>query len=137
MKTLLLERGGPMLYRDGNREIPFWSLQKYAGNNLTRHDAMAYSSTHFQRYPDSRSYYCNNIPLNQLAACQLGGGTAINGAQQFCPPRQYIDTAFGFAGWTFLDFKHAIRRVAARIPPTTYWSTDHEVKIYQPLNGEI
>ncbi|KAM3089185.1 hypothetical protein ACMFMG_000796 [Clarireedia jacksonii] len=126
LKTLLLERGGPMLYRDGNREIPQWSLEEYPGNNLTRHDSMAYYTSNYPGSPNATSYYCSDLP-NVLAACMLGGGTSVNAEQQFWPPRHYLDATFGFQGWTSDDFQPAIERVAARIPPTPYWSSDNKV----------
>ncbi|KAM3086671.1 hypothetical protein ACMFMF_000616 [Clarireedia jacksonii] len=125
LKTLLLERGGPMLYRDGNREIPQWSLEEYPGNNLTRHDSMAYYTSNYPGSPNATSYYCSDLP-NVLAACMLGGGTSVNAEQQFWPPRHYLDATFGFQGWTSDDFQPAIERVAARIPPTPYWSSDNK-----------
>ncbi|KAL1311442.1 hypothetical protein AAFC00_001602 [Neodothiora populina] len=76
--------------------------------------------------PNSSVYYCGNLPEGQLAACRLGGGTAINAMQQFWPPTQYLDHAYGFEGWSSEDFQPAIHRVATRIPPTPYWSSDNK-----------
>ncbi|ESZ92408.1 cellobiose dehydrogenase [Sclerotinia borealis F-4128] len=126
LKTLLLEHGGPMLYVDGNREIPDWTLEEYSGNNLTRHDAMMYYATNYPgTSPNAGSYYCTN--LVNLAACMLGGGTSVNAAQQWWPPRKYLDNAFeNIKGWTGNVFQEAIQRVAARIPPTATWSSDNK-----------
>jgi cellobiose dehydrogenase (acceptor) len=74
-----------MLCRDGNREIPEWSLDTYPGNELTRHDNMVYYLTNYPGSPNASSYYCTNLPDNQLAACLLGGGTSINAEQQWWP----------------------------------------------------
>ncbi|RDW65183.1 hypothetical protein BP5796_09875 [Coleophoma crateriformis] len=126
LKTLLLERGGPMLYRDGNREIPAWAQEAYPDGDLTRHDAMAFYAFNYPGSVNASSYYCTNLPDNLLAACMLGGGTSVNAVQQFWPPAHYIDAAFGFEGWTSADFQPAIERVVARVPQTQYWSADKE-----------
>ncbi|KAG4033704.1 hypothetical protein MFRU_004g02080 [Monilinia fructicola] len=124
LKTLLLEHGGPMLYADGNREIPEWAEEQYPGNNLTRHDTMMlYSINYPGTGPNASSYYCTNV--KNLAACMLGGGTSVNAAQQWWPPRKYLDNTFkNFTGWTGNSFQEAIQRVADRIPPTATWSSD-------------
>ncbi|RAL65913.1 hypothetical protein DID88_005575 [Monilinia fructigena] len=124
LKTLLLEHGGPMLYADGNREIPEWAEEQYPGNNLTRHDTMMlYSINYPGTGPNASSYYCTNV--KNLAACMLGGGTSVNAAQQWWPPRHYIENTFkNFTGWTGNTFQEAIQRVADRIPPTATWSSD-------------
>lgn len=127
LKTLLLEHGGPMYYADGNREIPEWSLEKYPGNNLTRHDSMMYYLTNTPSQGASQ-YYCPNLPDSQLAVCELGGGTSVNAEQQFWPSVTYLDRTYSrFEGWSSSDFQPAIKRVASRIPPTTYWSADNKV----------
>ena len=127
LNTLLLEHGGPMYYIDGNREIPEWSLKEYPGNNLTRHDAMMYYETNTP-YQGADQYYCQNLPDSQLAVCELGGGTSVNAEQQWWPPAAYLDRTYtDFEGWSSADFQPAIERVAARIPPTTYWSADNKV----------
>ncbi|CAD6444578.1 077e612e-0d67-4046-bbe9-45751a8e31cc [Sclerotinia trifoliorum] len=124
MKTLLLEHGGPMLYVDGNREIPDWAAKAYPGNNLTRHDTMMYYLVNYPGTdPIASSYYCSNVA--SLAPCMLGGGTSVNAAQQWWPPRHYLDNTFkNFTGWTGDDFQDAIQRVADRIPFTPTWSAD-------------
>ncbi|KAJ8067286.1 hypothetical protein OCU04_004645 [Sclerotinia nivalis] len=124
MKTLLLEHGGPMLYVDGNREIPDWAAKAYPGNNLTRHDTMMYYLVNYPGTdPIASSYYCSNVA--SLAPCMLGGGTSVNAAQQWWPPRKYLDNTFqNFTGWTGDDFQQAIQRVADRIPFTPTWSVD-------------
>lgn len=133
LKTLLLEAGGPMLYRDGNREIPEWTLEPYPNNTVTRHDSMAFYTSNYPGSPNATAYYCTNLPSGQLAACMLGGGTSVNAEQQFWPPAHYLDAAYGFEGWTSFDFQPAIQRVAARIVPTPYWSADNKVStIYLP-----
>ncbi|KAI9642064.1 hypothetical protein NHQ30_009935 [Ciborinia camelliae] len=125
LKTLLLEHGGPMLYRDGNREIPEWAEEEYPGNNLTRHDTMMYYLTNYPGTGNSSDYYCKNVA--NLASCMLGGGTAVNAAQQWWPPKKYLDNTFGnFSGWTGETFQAAIQRVADRIPPTATWSADNK-----------
>lgn len=126
MDTLLLEYGGPMLYLDGNRDIPSWSQAEYPGNNLTTHDGMLYYASAY----DSPDNWCTNVPSGVFAACKLGGGTAVNAAQQFWPPKKYLADTYGhIEGWTTDDFQPAIQRVASRIPPTPYWSADNKVKV--------
>lgn len=126
LNTLLLERGGPMLYRDGNREIPEWSLEEYPGNNITRHDAMCYYP---YNYPTTggAAYYCPGLPEGSIAACELGGGTSVNAEQQFWPPKRYLESAFGFEGWTVDDFQPALDRVVERLPVVPTWSADGKV----------
>lgn len=116
-----------MLYADGNREIPEWAEEQYPGNNLTRHDTMMlYSINYPGTGPNASSYYCTNV--KNLAACMLGGGTSVNAAQQWWPPRKYLDNTFkNFTGWTGNSFQEAIQRVADRIPPTATWSSDGKV----------
>ncbi|QSZ36635.1 hypothetical protein DSL72_006516 [Monilinia vaccinii-corymbosi] len=125
LKTLLLEHGGPMLYVDGNREIPEWSTKQYPGNNLTLHDTMM---LYFFNYPgtgpNASSYYCKNV--KNLAACMLGGGTSVNAAQQWWPPKKYLENTYNLTGWTGDVFQEAIKRVAHRIPPTPTWSIDNK-----------
>ena len=130
LKTLLLERGGPMFYADGNREIPAWSLAAYPGNNLTLHDAMAY---YYWGYPSnlaaSSKYYCPDTP--ELTCCMLGGGSTVNAQQFFWPPESYLSNTFGsLSGWSSSDFQTALERVAARCPPHTTWSSDNQVFFY-------
>ena len=129
LKTLLLDAGGPMLYRDGNREIPEWSLELYPNNNLTRHDTMLYYETVYPSSTNASGYWCTNLPDSQLAACALGGGTSVNAEQQFWPPTHYLDAAYGFEGWTASDFQPAIERVAARVGQTPIWSADGKVSV--------
>ncbi|EFX02560.1 cellobiose dehydrogenase [Grosmannia clavigera kw1407] len=124
LNTLLLEHGGPMLWRDGNREVPAWTQKEYPNNTLTRHDGMVYYLA-----PSDVNYYCLNLPTGQRAACQLGGGTSVNAMQQWWPPRAYLENTFDFDGWTVADFDAAIHRTVKRIPHTPYWSTDN--KFYQ------
>jgi len=122
LETLLLERGGPTLHRDGGREIPEWSLEAYPNNTITRFDAMGYYYSN--RRSTEPSYYCSNAPAQM--ACELGGGTAVNAEQQLWPPSRYLDDAFGFQDWTAADFQPALQRVAKRIPQTSYWSADNK-----------
>lgn len=111
-----------MLWRDGNREVTEWSEKAYPNNTLTKHDGMIYYLD-----PPSVNYYCTNLPYSQRAACQLGGGTAVNAMQQWWPPKAYLNNTFGFEGWTVDDLEAAIERVVTRIPHTPYWSTDLKV----------
>ncbi|KAI9640239.1 hypothetical protein NHQ30_011289 [Ciborinia camelliae] len=62
------------------REIPEWAEEEYPGNNLTRHDTMMYYLTNYPDTSNSSEYYCKNVA--NLALCMLGGGTAVNAAQQ-------------------------------------------------------
>lgn len=123
LNTLLLEHGGPMLWRDGNREVPAWTQEEYPNNTLTRHDGMIYYLA-----PSNVNYFCTNLPSGLLAACQLGGGTSVNAMQQWWPPQNYLKNAFGFEGWRVADFEAAIQRTVKRIPYTPYWSSDNKVR---------
>lgn len=116
-----------MLYVDGNREIPAWSEEAYPGNNLTRHDTMMLYSINYPGVsPEAAGYYCKNV--KNLAPCVLGGGTAVNAAQQWWPPKRYLDDTFkNFNEWSGDVFQEALQKVADRIPLSTTWSADGKV----------
>ncbi|KAF4548552.1 GMC oxidoreductase-like protein 8 [Elsinoe fawcettii] len=122
LKTLLVESGGPFFARDGGQAVQPWQRAIDPNTTITRHDAMGFFSANLPTGPGASAFYDTSVPA--LAPKGLGGGTGVNGAQQFWPPRRYLDKAFGFRGWTADDFQPALRRVERRIPTTAAISAD-------------
>ncbi|TKX23117.1 GMC oxidoreductase-like protein 6 [Elsinoe australis] len=122
IKTLLVESGGPFFARDGGQAIRDWQREIDPNTNITRHDGMGFFSNNLPTGPGASAFYDTSVPA--LAPKGVGGGTGVNGAQQFWPPRRYLDNAFGFPGWTADDFQPALRRVERRIPTTAAISAD-------------
>ncbi|KAF2220308.1 cellobiose dehydrogenase [Elsinoe ampelina] len=122
LKTLLLESGGPFFARDGGQAIQPWQKLIDPNTTITRHDGMGFFFFGLPTGPGASAFYDSSVPA--LAPKGLGGGTGVNGAQQFWPPRRYLDKYFGFQGWTANDFQPALRRVERRIPTTPAISAD-------------
>ncbi|PNS19707.1 Cellobiose dehydrogenase [Sphaceloma murrayae] len=122
LKTLLLESGGPFFHRDGGQAIQDWQRAIDPNTNITRHDSMGFFTANLISGPGASAFYDPSVPA--LAPMGIGGGTGVNGAQQFWPPRRYLDNAFGFPGWTADDFQPALRRVERRIPTSPVISAD-------------
>lgn len=125
IKTLLLESGGPFFSRDGGTAIRDWQKAIDPHTNITRHDSMGFYAFNLDTGPGASAFYDSSVPV--LAPRGIGGGTGVNAAQQFWPPRRYLDNAFGFEGWTADDFQPALRRVERRIPTTPTISADGKV----------
>ncbi|KAG8624595.1 hypothetical protein KVT40_007662 [Elsinoe batatas] len=96
MKTLLVESGGPFFARDGGQAIQPWQRLIDPNTNITRHDGLSFFSFGLPTGPGASAFYDSSVPA--LAPKGLGGGTGVNGAQQFWPPRRYLDKYFGFQG---------------------------------------
>ncbi|KAI5787776.1 hypothetical protein FPQ18DRAFT_279290 [Pyronema domesticum] len=109
-RTLLLERGPESTWKSGGRSGPSWANPL----NLTRHDLPSASNSIWVSSPISR---CDDY--SELAACLLGGGTAINAGLFLAPPDG--DWIGWPKGWGMEDMGNARERVLGRVPG---WKTD-------------
>ncbi|KAI8804632.1 hypothetical protein BJ742DRAFT_741950 [Cladochytrium replicatum] len=132
-KVLLLERGGPSLYDSGGRfQIADWMK----GYNLTSFDVWSMTPmAGVSRGDPAEPVYCNQ-PV-ELAACILGGGTAVNAGQHFRPPNRYWNKYYP-EGWKAVDMFEANEEVSRRVPATSVTSTDgqeYHIEIYPVLSN--
>ena len=80
-KTLLLDTGGPSLYRDGARiQSPAWKGTEYALHDLAGFTGMSLSAGEWFQ----ENEWCKKVPGDgaYAAPCILGGATAVNAQQQ-------------------------------------------------------
>ncbi|KAF8250884.1 FAD/NAD(P)-binding domain-containing protein [Wilcoxina mikolae CBS 423.85] len=101
-KTLLIERGPASTWENGGRQGPDWATSQ----NLTRYDIPGLGNSVWVSVPTTPSTKCDDY--NELAACVLGGGTAINAALFFRPPEQDWDTWPN--GWNAPDMRNATEK---------------------------
>lgn len=81
-RTLLLDVGGPSLYRDGARvQSDAWKGTEYALHDLASFTGVGLSSD--SKYFQAEEW-CTKVPGEgaYAAPCILGGGTAVNAQQQ-------------------------------------------------------
>ncbi|KAL2127940.1 hypothetical protein VTI74DRAFT_9945 [Chaetomium olivicolor] len=118
-KVLLIEKGPPSTGRWNGTMKPKW----LEGTDLTRFDVPGLCN---QIWVDSAGIACTDT--DQMAACVLGGGTAVNAGLWWKPNPQDWDYNFP-AGWKSTDLAAATKRVFGRIPGT--WHPSMDGKLYR------
>ncbi|KAI9327338.1 hypothetical protein DFJ73DRAFT_665691 [Zopfochytrium polystomum] len=133
-KVLLLERGGPSMCDSGGR----WQADWMKDAPLTAFDLWSLAGIPSTTRGDlTDPVFCSQV--TELAACILGGGSAVNAGQHFRPPDRYWDRYYP-DGWKAADMVAAQEEVAARCPASHVTSTDgkeYHIEIYEPLRGAL
>ena len=128
--VLLLEYGGPSLYRTGGR----WQAPWMEGQELTPFDMWSTTNVAAQ----NRTNFCDD-ETTENAACVIGGGTAVNAGQSFTPPSRYWDKYFP-EGWKAKDVAEEVQNVRSRSPTSPTPSTDgldYFTEIYPPMKAVL
>lgn len=120
--TLLLEAGGPSLWADGGRT----QSAAWKGTTYGIHDVLSFiRSMWSDEY--APAIFDPDVGSGVEAALVLGGGTAVNAAQQLVPPKHYWDTYMP-EGWNFEAIKPYIEKMQKRMPTSS--STNADGKTY-------
>lgn len=118
--TLLLEAGGPSLWSDGGRT----QSSAWKGTTYGIHDVLSFIRSMWDdQY--APAIFDPDVGSGVEAALVLGGGTAVNAAQQLIPPKHYWDTYMP-QGWHFDAVKPYIEKMQKRMPTSSSTNADGE-----------